>query len=59
MSSFYATFRNKETGEIVKALCWDDYYGRHQYGYKVGMGIPLTEEEMLNKYERVHDTTQG
>lgn len=34
MSSYKLKARNKETGEIVDVLALDDWFGRHQYGYK-------------------------
>jgi hypothetical protein len=41
---------NKETSEEVKVFCWDDYFGRHRYGYKVGDTI-LTHDEFFDKYK--------
>lgn len=58
MSSFQAKFRNKKTGLLHLAMCIDDYYGRHQYGY-LFRGLykePLTEEELDEEWERVFDS---
>lgn len=65
MSSFTATFINKETGTKHKVFCWDDYFGRHRYGYVVDYndtslsnGIwpteptVLTEDEFQQLYKR-------
>lgn len=56
MSSFCADFVNVETGDIESVFCYDDFFGRHNYGYHV-KGIPyecvLTEQEFSKKYMRV------
>lgn len=33
MSTFIKKLTNPKTGKEQMALCWDDYYGRHIYGY--------------------------
>lgn len=53
MSSYNASFKDKTTGEIVSVLCWDDYFGRHRYGYKMPNDKVLTETELGEHYERV------
>lgn len=54
MSSFEEKFRNKKTGEIETVFCWDDYFGRHRYGYVIkGHSRVLTEGEFMEKYERM------
>lgn len=56
MSSFTRICRNKKTGELVSVFFWDDYHGRHCYGYQIALSGPvLTEEEFSRKYEVVED----
>ena len=60
MSSFTTKFRNKKTGVIHEVFCWDDYYGRHNYGYKVDNVDPvLTEEQFQEKYEEVNEESHA
>ena len=33
MSSYIKKLKNPVTGKMQKALCIDDYYGSHKYGY--------------------------
>lgn len=33
MSSFIKQLKNPKTGKKQKALCIDDYFGKHRYGY--------------------------
>jgi hypothetical protein len=49
MSNFYAIVKNKQTGEEVYVEVLDDYFGKHQYGYKIEDEV-LTEEEFNEKY---------
>jgi hypothetical protein len=35
MSSYYTKVKIKKTGEIVDVLAIDDYFSRHEYGYKI------------------------
>ena len=36
MSNYKTKARNKKTGEVVEVSALDDYFGKHNYGYKVG-----------------------
>lgn len=53
MSSFIKKFRNKKTGEIVEVFAIDDYFGSHEYGYKLPNGTVYREEQFYNMYEEV------
>lgn len=59
MSSYYAEFKNKKTGHIARVLCWDDYFGRHKYGYVFNDDTVLTEDEMSEQYRRVEYVSSG
>ena len=50
MSSYMAKARHRETGKIHNIFCFDDYYGRHQYGYDDGMKV-MREKEFNDNYE--------
>ena len=56
MSSYFAKFRNKETGVEVMVRCLDDYFGYYKYGYYVeGEAGVMTEDELDERFERVRD----
>ena len=50
MSNFEATCKNRKTGEISSVICIDDYFGKHQYGYKVDDNIHIYNEEYFSKH---------
>jgi len=52
MSNYSIKVRNKETGEVRSCACMDDYFGQHNYGYKVEnvKGV-LTEDELGKEWE--------
>lgn len=54
MSSFIAKVKNKQTGEIKECFFIDDYYGRHNYGYRIGAET-LTEGQFVKNWERHHE----
>lgn len=55
MSNFTATFENKNTGEVKLVHCIDDFFGRHEYGYKFNDREEyLSAEQMIEEgWERV------
>jgi hypothetical protein len=63
MSSYNIKARNKETNEIVKVACVDDWFRPREYGYFVCCDVfdmtydtkPLTREEFYEKYEEITD----
>lgn len=55
MSSFMRKFKHRASGEIHEVLCWDDYYGNHNYGYKVPSGDVLTQDQFDEKYEALDE----
>ena len=57
MSSFEAKFKHKETGNIVTVFCYDDYFGRHKYGYHIN-DVVMTEEAFFEKYESYVETKE-
>lgn len=59
MSTFNLRARHKESGTLHTVTAMDDYYGRHNYGYKIHETGDIYEEYWFNKYfERVEDQVQ-
>lgn len=57
MSTFEATFINTVTKEECRVLCMDDFFGRHEYGYRFLSGEEvLTYEQMVKEGWERHDT---
>lgn len=52
MSSFYFTAVNKLTREEIKVFAHDDYFGQHEFGYRLPNGKVLKEETFYRLYER-------
>lgn len=50
MSNYMAKARDRKTGKIVGVACFDDYFGRHVYGYEVD-GRVMRAAEFLGEYE--------
>ena len=52
MSSFEAVCKNRKTGEILSVICFDDHFGKNQYGYKINNNnnIKIYNENEFNKY---------
>lgn len=46
MSDFNFTAKNKKTGEIVEFTAFDDYFGKHKYGYRDN-----SKDDVLNARE--------
>ncbi len=59
MSNYSLKVKNKETGEILSANAYDDYFGRHKYGYALDRGgniqLIRNEEEFFSYFERIED----
>ena len=56
MSSFIFTAKDRQTGEHHRAWAFDDYFGKHEYGYKLLDAEKVyTEDEFWQRYERVRD----
>ena len=52
MSSYTIRARNKKTGQVNHVFCFDDYFGRHRYGYMIdNSGKYITEEEFYRYYD--------
>ncbi len=45
--------KNKETGEIYQVIAMNDFFGKHEYGYRVGVGPVITEKEFNQLYEEI------
>lgn len=54
MSSFYTKCIDKQTGEVLGVFAIDDYFGSHEYGYKIGENV-LTEQEFDKHYKLRRD----
>jgi hypothetical protein len=52
MSNYEFAAIDKQTGEEVRILAWDDYFGKHEYGYRLPNGTVLREKEYMQNYER-------
>lgn len=50
MSSWIANYIHKESGEEHRVFAIDDYFGAHEYGYKLPDGIVLTSEQFTKEY---------
>ena len=50
MSNYETTATHKITGKQHKIFCFDDYFGRHRYGYDDGTKV-MTEDEFNKHYE--------
>lgn len=50
MSSYTIKVKHRKTGEIHEIFCHDDYFGKHQYGYKTPDGY-LDEKIFGREYE--------
>lgn len=55
MSSYQFTAKNKATGEEKVVMAYDDYFGRHQYGYDLG-DVILNETSFNYGWKRVDMT---
>lgn len=57
MSNYSTVVVSRLTGEKYKVDCLDNYFGPHQYGYRVrnltGSEGPLTENEFEQQFEPV------
>lgn len=49
MSNYLFTCWDKKTGKKFDGAAYDDYYGRHRYGYEVG-GVIFNEDEFSAKF---------
>ena len=56
MSNYYQKVRRKTTGEIEQIEALDNYYGKHQYGYKAGSGTVYSQEGFDLTFDIVEDT---
>lgn len=59
MSTFYAEYKNKKTGEIINVRCIDDYFRHHVYGYLLPDGRILTDAEINREYTRVFEKIES
>jgi len=50
MSNFQLHARHRQTRDWVSVEALDDYFGRHQYGYRVGTKV-LTERQFNDLFE--------
>jgi hypothetical protein len=52
MSNYKCIIKIKATGEIKNVTAWDDYFGKHQYGYNDGNLVYKEEEvEVIGREE--------
>jgi len=61
MSSFIDRIKNPKTGKMQKALCVDDYYGNHKYGYgfrKDGKDATFSEDFKQCDFYRDNELTK-
>lgn len=50
----------RNNGEIVSGMAIDDYFGRHQYGYKVtGKHHVMRQKTFEERYEMLESTYEG
>lgn len=50
MSCYYLNLRCKKTDEVHRIFAIDDYFGRHDYGYKLPNGEILQPDELHDRY---------
>lgn len=55
MSSFYIKAKNKKTGEIKEFHVIDDFYGKHNYGYKDKDGTTYDEDGFNLLFEGIKE----
>ena len=55
MSNFHLRAKNKETSRPVFVEALDDYFGRHQYGYRLENGQILNEKDFWERFEEITD----
>jgi hypothetical protein len=54
MSSYIKKLRNKETGKIVEAIFYDNYFGVHRYGVLLEIDKTVFgEDHIYSIYENV------
>ena len=53
MSNFSFKAKHIATGKIVEVEALDDYYGRHEYGYRVGETV-WAADEFDNFYKEIN-----
>ena len=54
MSSYIKKLRNKETGKIVEAIFYDNYFGVHRYGVLLDTDKTIYGEDYITEfYEEV------
>lgn len=58
MSNYNFKAKNIKTGKIEDFTALDDYFGRHQYGYKDNKGIIYSENSFFLEYELCEPMTQ-
>lgn len=51
MSNFTIELKHKETKELHKISCMDNYFAHHIYGYRLPDERVLTHKQLLLEYE--------
>jgi len=54
MSTYIKQLKNPKTGKEQKAVCHDDHYGSHIYGY--GFKKDGSDFEMMEDFRMMHKT---
>jgi hypothetical protein len=57
MSSYYLKAKHKITDEIKTFEAIDDFYGKHQYGYRDDEGTTYNESGFCLMFDKVDDQT--
>lgn len=60
MSNYIINLKDRKTNEEIKVCAFDDWFGRHKYGYQIlgEIGSKVMNEDEFTQFKINHVTTK-